>query len=406
MSSDLAEGRPTNAASPSARGSLAAEPPATPLPLRFDLREVSGSLGDLGTFLPIAVALAATSGMDLAAILLFAGLMNVATGVVFRQPIAVQPMKAVAAIAIAMAMPGGSIAAAGLIMGLILLALGVFNLADRLANWVPVGAVRGIQLGVGVKLAWSSVSQIGPADTGELAVFGLVSAVLIAAVLVPSLRRWPVLLVVVIIGLGWAAMDAHVGLAPGLPINWALPAADQWTAALTTLVPAQLPLTLLNSLLAVCLLSEDLYPGRGVGPKRMAASVGLMNLIACPLGGMPMCHGAGGLAAQHAFGARTGGSVVILGGVKIVAGILLGASAVAILGNFPPALLASLLLIAGLRLAYESRRATRAQLPLAIAVAALTYVGWVLPSLLLIIAAALWMRPASSTIRPADGCGR
>jgi MFS superfamily sulfate permease-like transporter len=38
-----------------------------------------------------------------------------------------------------------------------------------------------------------------------------------------------------------------------------------------------------------------------------------MNLVATPLGGFPMCHGAGGLAAMYRFGARTGGANIVAG---------------------------------------------------------------------------------------------
>lgn len=56
----------------------------------------------------------------------------------------------------------------------------------------------------------------------------------------------------------------------------------------------------------------------------MACSVGVLNLIACTFGGMPMCHGAGGLAAQYRFGARHGASMVFLGSVKVILALALG----------------------------------------------------------------------------------
>ena len=60
----------------------------------------------------------------------------------------------------------------------------------------------------------------------------------------------------------------------------------------------QLPLTLLNSIVAVCQLSADKFPERPASPRRVAVSVGIMNLIGPWLGALPCCHGAGGLAAQ------------------------------------------------------------------------------------------------------------
>ena len=90
----------------------------------------------------------------------------------------------------------------------------------------------------------------------------------------------------------------------------------------------------------------------------MATSVGLINLASCGLGGFPMCHGSGGLAGQHRFGARTGGSVVILGVAKIAIGLVAGASAMIVLQSFPLVILGVLLVVAGLGLAAPTRDQT------------------------------------------------
>lgn len=60
----------------------------------------------------------------------------------------------------------------------------------------------------------------------------------------------------------------------------------------------QLPLTALNSVLAVCQLSADLFPARPAKPSAVSASVGAMNLAGVWFGALPCCHGSGGLAAQ------------------------------------------------------------------------------------------------------------
>ncbi len=369
----------------------AAAPPPPAARLRFNLREASGGLGDLGTFLPIAVALAATCGLSLAGILFWAGLMSVATGVLFRQPIAVQPMKALAAVAIAGGLGADAVAAAGVLMGVAVLGLGVTGGAAWLARVIPVGVVRGLQVGVGLKLAWVGVEMAAAGDTaGSNASAGLLILVLLVGLLmlptVPGrwrrpMRRVPVALLVVGAALGVAWWRSGVGLHPGLPVHWMAMDAEAWRVAAVQLLPAQLPLTLLNSVVAVCLLSADLYPGRGITPARMSVSVGAMNLIAVPLGGMPMCHGAGGLAAQHALGARTGGAMVIQGTLKVAAGVLLGASAGALLAAFPPVVLGALLVVAGARLAWQGRlvpwlRPTQMAAMLGVALAVV--LGWTL----------------------------
>ena len=330
--------------------------------LRFDLRELSGGLGDLGTFLPVTVSLCLVCELNLAAVLIWAGLLNAATGWLFRQPIPVQPMKAVAALAVAGGLGAGAVRAAGLGVGLTVLVLGVTGLADRLGRVFPAAVVRGLQLGVGAALAIRGAEWLVEDPAG----LWLAVPAGAAALLAPLAPRVPLLAGVVAAGLVLGAM-AGGEVAP-LPAFVSMPTAEEWKAGLLELGPAQLPLTLLNSVVAVCVLSGDYFPGRGVRPGRMAASVGAMNLVAVPLGGMPVCHGAGGLAAQYHFGARTGGAVVLLGGLKVLAGVtLLFAPAAAVTG-FPRPILAVLLLAGGWRLAAAAGKTVGAG-PVAVCVA-------------------------------------
>jgi hypothetical protein len=330
--------------------------------LRFDLRELSGSLGDLGTFLPLAVAMALTCGMDLGLIFIFAGLMNVMTGLWLRQPVPVQPMKAIAAVAIAEGLSPGAIAAAGVLAGAAVLALAMSGGIDRLVRLVPKAVIRGIQAGVGLKLAWTGLVWLGalPAVGWDS---WLIAAGIGLVVLLSLGRRQPVLLYIFVVGFGllWLVNpDAYRGLALQWPaFHIVLPTTHDWWAGLTLGAIPQLPLTLLNSVIAVCALSSDYFPGRGIEPRRMAASVGMMNLLCVPFGGMPMCHGAGGLAAQYHFGARTGGSVVMLGVLKIAAGLLLGAMLLTTLLAYPVSILAVMVIVAGLMLAKAARDALR-----------------------------------------------
>jgi len=156
--------------------------------------------------------------------------------------------------------------------------------------------------------------------------------------------------------LGMSTTDAYRHLSLDLPaFGIVVPTVEQWWTGLTRGAIPQLPLTLLNSVIAVCALSGDYFPGRGIAPRRMAASVGLMNLLCVPFGGMPMCHGAGGLAAQYRFGARTGGSVVMLGVLKIAAGLLVGGALLTTLRHYPTSILAVMVIVAGLTLAKAAK---------------------------------------------------
>jgi MFS superfamily sulfate permease-like transporter len=327
--------------------------------MRFDLAELSGALGDLGTFIPLVVSLIAVCGMDGGSVLVFAGLFNVVTGLTFNQPIPVQPMKAIAAVAIAEGLAPGEIAAAGLGAGLIVLVLGLTGLVTVVERWVPRPVVRGIQLGVGLKLAIAGVGMIlslewWGSDSRSVA---LVFAGFVLAT--AGLRHFPSALVVLVSGLLLLYLEPPADL-PSAALGWngpvwIWPDADQWAAGLLRGTLPQVPLTLLNSVIAVCALSGDLFPDRGIRTRDMAISVGLMNVAGCLFGAMPACHGSGGLAGQYRFGARTGGSVVALGVAKIVLGLLFGAAAVTLLSAFPTALLGLLLAFAGFELALPAR---------------------------------------------------
>lgn len=343
--------------------------------LRFNLRELSGSLGDLGTFLPLSVAMALACGMDIGLIFIFAGLMNMFTGWWFRQPIPVQPMKAIAAVAIAEGLSTGAIAAAGMIMGVAVFALALLGGVDRIVRAIPKPIVRGIQAGVGIKLAWTGMVWLAdlPAIGWDSWILALLVGILVAFV---AGRSQPILLYVFLAGFALLALDhpsAYQNLSLDLPaFTLATPVAAEWWSGLTRGAIPQLPLTLLNSVIAVCALSADYFPGRGVEPKRMAASVGLMNLACVPLGGMPMCHGSGGLAAQYRFGARTGGSVIMLGAMKILAGLLLGGVLLTTLSEYPVSILAVMVIVAGFslsRAAGDSLRGRAGVIVVAMAIA-------------------------------------
>jgi len=330
--------------------------------MRFDLGEASGALGDLGTFVPIVVSLVAVCHLDVGAILLFAGLYNILTGVIFNQPIPVQPMKAIAAVAIAEALSPGAIAAAGIGAGVVVFALGATGLVEAIERRVPRSIVRGIQLGVGLKLLVKGVSMVQ--ETPFFALDGWGAATIAAAFVLVSTRwkRFPSALVVFAMGLvvmavgGWQTPDgASLGWG-GLDLG--LPTLLEWETGLVRGTVPQVPLTLLNSVIAVCALSADLYPNRGIGTKRMALSVGLMNIVGCWFGAMPMCHGAGGLAGQHRFGGRTGGSVVMLGAAKVLLAVGLGSAAALVLAAYPISILGVLLCFAGAELSLPARDCT------------------------------------------------
>lgn len=96
-----------------------------------------------------------------------------------------------------------------------------------------------------------------------------------------------------------------------LKITW-----EDWKIGFVRAAIPQIPLSILNSVIAVCKLSGDLFPDREASAMKVSVSVGIMNFVGCWFGAMPVCHGAGGLAGQYRFGGRSGLSVVFLGMVN------------------------------------------------------------------------------------------
>lgn len=293
-------------------------PRATVSPgLRFDRTEWSGALGDLGTDLPLLVGMVAAAHLDPARVFGVYGLLQVLTGVVYRMPMPVQPLKAVAAIVIAGGAGAAQLRAGGFAIGAIMLALAALGGLDRLQRWVPPLVVRGIQLGLALQLGRLALTRFIPAEgTGG----ALVAAVAVAlALALRGSTRVPPAFAVVPLGIAWAAWRAGTGaaVAPAaapVPVGWAafLDAATLGQGLVLLALP-QLALSLGNSVLATHRIARDLFPDRAPSVRRIGLTYAAMNLASPFLGGVPVCHGSGGIAGHHAFGARTGGSVVLYG---------------------------------------------------------------------------------------------
>jgi len=330
---------------------------------RFDRHEIAGSLGDMGTFLPLLVGMAAQNGLDFAAALFFAGFFNIVTGLTFAIPMAVQPMKAIAAVALTEGMTAAQIVAAGATVSLVILALGLTGLIDHLNRLIPKPVVRGLQLALGLTLMMKALQMVAGTRAWVAPDSYLTGAV--AALVVLGLffsRRIPAALVLFAAGIVLAlwtkpGVAATLGIGFSLP-HWSPPAWRDFVDAFTQAALPQIPLTTLNSVIAVCALSIDLFPGRPAAPRPVAVSVGLMNLIGAWFGAMPMCHGAGGLAGQHRFGARTNGSILFLGAAKMLVAVLFGASLMALCQAFPSSVLGVMLAFSGMELALVTRDQT------------------------------------------------
>jgi sulfate permease, SulP family len=322
---------------------------------RFDWAELAGAVGDLGVLVPIAVALIVKNGLTPTAVLLPAGLLYVVAGLVYRLPVPVQPLKAFGAIAIAHGFGSDDIAAGALLMGLIFVVLGASSLLDRVAKVFPHPIIRGIQLSVGLlfcQLAWKLVSATPKGFTDHqhsIWWLGGATVVVIAAALL--LRRRKVTLAFIVLAVVTMVLTFHGSASFGPSavhhphLSW-----TAFTAAAVALVLPQLPLSFANSCLATADAARTYFgdAARRVRPGRLATTIGLANLFAGGISGMPVCHGAGGMTAHRSFGARSGGAPIMLGSLLIALALAMGATLTAVLSGFPVPILAGLLTVAGL----------------------------------------------------------
>jgi xanthine/uracil permease len=317
--------------------------------LRFDRRELAGAFGDLGTDLPLLVGMILAAGLDPTTVFLTFGALQVASGLWYRLPMPVQPLKAMAAIVIAGQVTSPVLVAGGLVVGLTMLVLSQTGALDWIARVVPRVVVRGIQVGLGLQLARIALTRFIGAHgaTGWI----MAGAALALVALLRRNHRVPAALVVVALGVAYAVAtwpaDLAVPLgwhAPTVPARW--PSREEFLQGALLLAVPQLALSLGNSVLATRQAVQDFFPEREPPTvRRIGLTYGLMNLLAAPLGATPVCHGSGGMAGHYAFGGRTGGSVVYYGLLYLLAGAALSADPRAFQQLFPGPILGVLLLV-------------------------------------------------------------
>ncbi len=345
---------------------------------RFNRLEFAGSLGDLGTILPLAIGMILINGLNPLGLFLGVGLYYVFAGLYFKVTSPVEPMKVIGAYAIATGITASQIQASSLWIFLFLLIIGGTGIITLIGRYIPKPVIRGVQLSTGVLLVsqgvklvlgsskfqalrevaepYLRIQSLGPVPLGL--VIGAILGVL--TLLLLENKRLPAAIVVVgtgiLTGIFLGTREGLHQIQPGfyLPklLPFGIPSAGDFTFALLVLVLPQVPMTLGNAVMANADLSIQYFPqdGRRVTYKALCISMALANLMSFFLGGMPMCHGAGGLASRYRFGARTGGSNLIIGAIFIILALLLGEHLMGVIYLLPMSALGILLIFAGAQL--------------------------------------------------------
>lgn len=337
----------------------------------FSLTELAGTLADFGPLNPFLIAYIAVLGMNPAGILLAMGLVNIIAGLVYRLPLSVEPMKATGAVALDQGWSPSMVCGTGMGMGVIWLGLGFSGAIKKLAGVIPICVIVGVQLGLALLLLRKAAEMMW--TNSVLAVAGII----LVLALVKN-KFFPAGIAIFTLGLAVAfatnpSMDMRFGF--HLPEISAPPVYDVGRGLLIVGF-AQILLTLSNAVLATSLAVNQRFPERKIKAESLAKNTGVMNTFLPLIGGVPMCHGAGGFASQYFFGARTGGAMLMEGVIEIFLALFLARSVASIFGSFPLALIGVMLLFASVELGkFLLTLKRRAEIAIALAVGATSFLA-------------------------------
>lgn len=310
---------------------------------KFSLREFGGAFGDWGTLIPFIIGFVLIVGFNPAGIFLCLGITNIILGIKYNLPLPVQPQKTIATVALSQKWTPSMVISTGFGTGIIWTVLGFSKKLNKIVERVPTTAVRGIQLGLGLILGWAAILLfIDNIILGIIAV--AIILVLIKNKIIPSAIILMFMGFFIIFYTGAVIVSDVIFQLPNFTFyipNWQDLIIGMLLAGI-----AQLFLTLTNVMIATVSLAKDLFPEKegAIDANSLAFNMGAMNLINPFIGGIPLCHGSGGLAAQYAFGARTGGSMIFEGILEIILGLFFSHALFLLFTTFPKAILGAMLL--------------------------------------------------------------
>ncbi len=328
---------------------------------RYDRMEWAGAFGDLGTLIPFLAAYIGLLKMDPYGILLAFGIAKIISGLYYRTPFPVQPMKAIGAVAATQAaqtitITPNAVYGAGVVTGIIWFLLGVTGAAKKVADIVSRPVAIGIIMGLGFGFMLEGVRMM---SEGWL----LGGAALLGTLLLLGNSAVPAMFLLLLGGafIAVAQDPALLSSLAAISVDFRAPAfalesmtwRDLLIGAVFLALP-QVPLTLGNAVIAITEENNRLFPDRPVSERKVAISTGIMNLLGPMVGAVPMCHGAGGMAGHVRFGARTGGALIILGALLLIVALFFSSSVETIFRIFPGPVLGVILFLTGAQLALGS----------------------------------------------------
>ncbi len=342
------------------------QPAAAKTSFVFSLAEFSGALADLGVMLPLVLALISLNGMDATAVFVGIGLAYLLVAVVYRLPIPVQPLKSVSALALALGLAPVIIVTGAVWNAVAFLGMGFAGLDKWVQKAFPKAVIRGFSwvwhgccsnlhgdLPARLPRAGKAESRLAGVEVSWLWLLLAGAAVCLLALLV--VRRDFAALGVV--ALGMVVSGFRIGLPP-LSLQFTLPRLlpliptwpQLWQGLILLALP-QIPLSLGNSVYATADAARAYFGGQAdrVTERKLMLTMGATDAMTAALGGVPLCHGCGGLTAHYRLGARTGGAPLMIGGIFLALGLLGGTASMQVLHLIPFPVLGVLLAYVGVQ---------------------------------------------------------
>jgi len=320
--------------------------------IKLNRNEFSGAFGDIGTDLPLIIGMLLVTNLQMSNVLIVYGFLQILTSIVYGIPMPMQPLKAVALLVISQKISSDVIFGGGFAIGIIMLFLTITGLRNWLNKIIPKTVIRGIQFGLGLQLSLLAIKEYIPSDSYIGYIFASIGFV-IGLILIGN-KKYPPAIFILLLGFIYIIAFKFNIIAT---INISLPHItipelkyDSIVSGLIILALPQIPLSLGNSIFATKQLAQDYFPEKKITAKGIGFTYSAMNIISSFFGGLPVCHGSGGIAGHYTFGGRTGGSTFIYGLFYLLLGLFFSGNAVETLQIFPKPILGVILLFEGIAL--------------------------------------------------------
>lgn len=317
---------------------------------KFNRQEIAGSFGDMGTDFPLVIGLITLCHVSTANTLMLFGLCQVLTGLIYRLPMPVQPLKYMAMIMLTQKLSADLLYAGGFCIGVMMLILSGSGLLTKIKPHLSLIVVRGVQLGLAFTLIKLSLTEYLHIQSSHEVMLFLIS--ILIGVLVFQFKKFPASLIMISLGIVYSFYFKQPNQ---LNLSWpsfslSLNFFNLLPQGLMTLAIPQLALSLSNSVFATEQTIKDLFPEEKISLKKIGLTYSILNIVSPLLNGIPLCHGSGGLVGHYTFGARTGTSVVLYGLFYLSLGFLFSQSFHDVITYFPLPVLAAILSIEALGL--------------------------------------------------------